>query len=191
MERSWGIEIFPGRNAGASLKWPAAPTPPRTLPIFPGRNAGASLKFGVLGGQSARGCVHLPRQKCRGLIEVCARGRVSRLYRCIFPGRNAGASLKLFLVLVGQRGHDDLPRQKCRGLIEVGLCGSTAAATAAIFPGRNAGASLKPNSPSGITLTDIWIFPGRNAGASLKPQLHLAPSPNDARSSPAEMPGPH
>jgi len=61
--------IFPGRNAGASLKPHAANhrgTAPRL--IFPGRNAGASLKHVV---QFQKG-------------ERCG----------IFPGRNAGASLE-------------------------------------------------------------------------------------------------
>ena len=62
--------IFPGRNAGASLKHSASTLGPSTRQaIFPGRNAGASLKLaGVRDGRL--GHLHLPRQKCRGLIEA-------------------------------------------------------------------------------------------------------------------------
>ncbi len=62
--------IFPGRNAGASLKREVAGWHRGAAHgIFPGRNAGASLKLSSDGEQ---------------VFDL----------QLIFPGRNAGASLK-------------------------------------------------------------------------------------------------
>ncbi len=63
-------EIFPGRNAGASLKLGQVDDGLAIRQeIFPGRNAGASLKLAVQVQHEKPGR-HLPRQKCRGLIEA-------------------------------------------------------------------------------------------------------------------------
>ena len=61
--------------------------------IFPGRNAGASLKLlrPILEGAPVW---HLPRQKCRGLIEATNTAECSATASHIFPVRNAGASLE-------------------------------------------------------------------------------------------------
>ena len=110
-------QIFPGRNAGASLKLDGRRSVSAFGGIFPGRNVGASLKPTV-GRSRPQWPAYLPRQKCRGLIEACAGGMGARCHRDIFPGRNAGASLKFGGLGQPPLPQGDLPRQKCRGLIE-------------------------------------------------------------------------
>ena len=61
--------VFPGDNAGASLKPWRLPRPMARSAVFPGDNAGASLKLG-------------------------GRGRALAARDIVFPGDNAGASLK-------------------------------------------------------------------------------------------------
>ena len=72
---AYSAAVFPGRNAGASLKHAGRGfLMERHGLVFPGRNAGASLKR----------------------VEV---GVGRRAITVVFPGRNAGASLKLARVL--------------------------------------------------------------------------------------------
>ncbi len=87
-------QIFPGRNAGASLKQPGEQASLfQGGATFPGRNAGASLK------QPHQVPVHC-------------------VVPAIFPGRNAGASLKLEARQRKPSIRRNLPRRQCRGLIE-------------------------------------------------------------------------
>ena len=69
-------DVFPGRNAGASLKRSAKTGEVISSIVFPGRNAGASLKRELEQNVGVAG-EGLPRQKCRGLIEATCWCRTS------------------------------------------------------------------------------------------------------------------
>ena len=117
--------IFPGGNAGASLKREGRRNDPRALPqIFPGRNAGASLKRHACRSRDPQQRVIFPSRNAGASLKRGGIGGEGRDGTRIFPGRNAGASLKRdrwrgFLVCFA-----DLPRQKCRGLIEASGAGN-------------------------------------------------------------------
>ena len=91
----WGSQhtaLFPGSDAGASLKLRTLQGPHRLAALFPGSDAGASLKREV-GGKDHRAGSALPRQRCRGLIEAPV-WVMNTQRMMLFPGSDAGASLK-------------------------------------------------------------------------------------------------
>ena len=111
--------LFPGHQAGASLKRFSYVLMPRFRRLFPGHQAGASLKPDVRGG---------------GLGG-----------RRLFPGHQAGASLKRPTGWTSTRAtaSEALPRSPSRGLIEAEAYASRRKPWYGLFPGHQAGASLK------------------------------------------------
>ncbi len=85
--------IFPGRNAGASLKPNLCSHRARHQLIFPGRNAGASLKHGPRIPGYPGQLVIFPGRNAGASLKLFKRGAAFTICG-IFPGRNAGASLK-------------------------------------------------------------------------------------------------
>ncbi len=57
-----GKPIFPGRNAGASLKQHVLFRYHDHCRIFPGRNAGASLKREIQNGRASHHCLSSPAE---------------------------------------------------------------------------------------------------------------------------------
>ena len=123
--------------------WRGHGRPPKRSCVFPGRNAGASLKL-ERAAWHPEPLGRLPRQKCRGLIEAVPREPDPVPWTLVFPGRNAGASLKLvaiaFIIMalsVVFPGRNAGASLKPDGDLDGAFGG------VAVFPGRNAGASLK------------------------------------------------
>ena len=110
--------LFPGRNAGASLKQRHESDKHSVKGSLPRQKCRGLIEAGDMTGGLWKGLPPLPRQKCRGLIEAAASGASSTPRWALFPGRNAGASLKPFVEHMLDAIEPALPRQKCRGLIE-------------------------------------------------------------------------